>query len=245
MFGVAQLIRRGLARGYYRLVRHNYDHRLFARKNQTAAGVFTTYELAPRHRTDPMLAAMDADCAPDAVVYDVGANAGAYALGVTAEQPARRVLAVEPSPPAVAKLRANRRASGLEDRVWIEPTGLGTDTGARRFYESSLPELSAFGRASATRFGATVVATHEVPVCRLDDLVADYPPPDAIKIDVEGAGAAVLQGATSTLTTHGPTLFIEVHESFPDTVATMRTVLDDAGYRIEDGDGYWRCVPQR
>lgn len=230
-----------LHRGYYRVVQANYACELVVRTNQTAAGAFATYELAPRHASDPMLAAMDADCSADAVIYDIGANAGAYALGLTADRPDRRVIAFEPGPRAVRKLRANRAASTLEDRVTIRHCGLGDTSGQRRFYESSLPELSAFNRASATRFGASVTATHEVPMCRLDDLAAGLSPPDAIKLDVEGAGAAVLRGMQETLQTHTPAVFIEVHDSFPETTAAMRELLTDSGYHITQQDAYWRC----
>lgn len=243
MSGLRNLARGLLFRGYYRLVQYNYDRELIVRTNQTAAGAFATYELAPRHRRDSMLAAMDAHCAPDAVIYDIGANAGVYALGLTAAAPDRHVVAVEPGPRAIAKLRANRAASELDPQVSVCHCGLGAHSGQHTFYESTLPELSGFDRASATRWGATVAATHQVSVRRLDAIADSYPPPDVIKIDVEGAGASVLRGATETLQTHTPTLFIEIHDSFPETVATMRELLVNLDYEITQCDGYWRCAP--
>lgn len=243
MTGLRHLVHRLLFRGYYRLVQYNYRNELLVRTNQTAAGAFATYELVPRHRTDSMLAAIDAHCASDAVIYDVGANAGAYALGLTADAPDRAVVAFEPGPRAVAKLQANRAASGLESQVSLRHCGLGAHPGEHTFYESTLPELSGFDRASATRWGASVAATHRVPMYRLDDVVDSLHSPDVIKLDVEGAGASVLRGAGETLEAHTPTVFIEVHDSFPETVATMRELLVNLDYEITQCDGYWRCDP--
>ncbi|MFU8866890.1 FkbM family methyltransferase, partial [Natronococcus sp.] len=89
-----------------------------------------------------------------------------------------------------------------------------------------------------------VADVRSVPVRRLDDLESELPAPDAIKIDVEGAAPAVVRGARAVLERHGPTVFVEIHEDGlddDDVPAETRAVLEAAGYRIRDREGYWRC----
>ncbi|EMA37598.1 FkbM family methyltransferase [Halobiforma nitratireducens] len=254
----------GLAHvGYHRLSRVNYEHRGIARRNRTPAGSFRCYEPLNRHGSDAMLAELDATCGPSAVVYDVGANVGVYALGLVAAAPNRRVVAFEPSPAAADRLRANVALNDLEDRIDARTWGIGDEDGTRPFYRSTNPELSAFDRESARRYGASVADVRSVPVRRIDSVAASgasatsvtsdaadagdgtrLPPPDAVKIDVEGAAPAVLRGAKETFESHRPTVFVEVHEALGEHVPReTRGVLSDVGYAIDERTGYWRCEP--
>ncbi|WP_233255058.1 FkbM family methyltransferase [Halopenitus persicus] len=224
----------------------NYDRRLLAVPRTTPGGRIRTYELYNRHGRQAMLRALCARCGPDDVVYDVGASVGVYALAVAAGSPDRRVVAYEPAPPTVERLQANCERNDCGDRVTIRPVGLGATDGTRRFYVSTYPELSSFDRESATRWGASVAATEPVPVRRLDDETRDRPAPDVLKIDVEGAGAAVLRGARETLRTHRPAVFLEVHrEGLPgDRTAAIREELAAADYVIDEDDRFWRADPR-
>jgi len=76
------------------------------------------------------------------------------------------------------------------------------------------------------------------------------PPPDAIKIDVEGHELAVCRGANATIDTHRPLLVIEVHDlhdrpaSDQTAHATrLRAWLEARGYAITDRDDVWVCRP--
>jgi FkbM family methyltransferase len=232
-------------RAYFALVRRNYERRLLARPNWTPAGRFRSYDLVNRYRNDRMLAAMDTFCDPDAVVYDIGANVGMYTIALAVSAPDRRLLAIEPAPTTVEQLRANLACNGLGDRVEVRHCGLGETDGRRPFYRSTYPELSGFDRESATRWEATVADTVPVRVRRLDDVTETAPAPDVLKLDVEGAGPAVLAGGRETLREHRPALFVEPHaEQLPDDpAATMRSRLDEFGYRVEDCGAFWRCLP--
>jgi FkbM family methyltransferase len=231
---------------YDRLVGWNYDHRLFAASRPTPGGRIRTYELYNRHGRQEMLRAICERCGADDVIYDIGANVGVYALAVAAGGPDRRVIAYEPAPPTVERLRANRNRNDCGDRVTVRPVGLGATAGSRRFYVSRYPELSSFDRESATRWGASVAATTTVQVRRLDDEINDHPAPDVLKIDVEGTGAAVLRGARETLRTHRPAVFLEVHrEELPgDRTAAIRGELEAADYVVDERDRFWRAKPR-
>jgi len=232
-------------RSYYRVVAANYAHRWLSTENRTPAGRFDSYELLNRHGSDPMLADCDAYCGPEAVIYDIGANVGVYALALAADSPGRRLVAVEPTPRTCTHLRANVDCNDLGDRIEIIEAGVGDAEGTQQFFVSTYAELSGFDRESATRWEAEIAATVDVPVRRVDTIAADHEPPDAIKIDVEGASPAVLRGARETLATHKPTLFIEIHEEglSTDTGREVREVLDAVGYTITERDDYWRCEP--
>jgi hypothetical protein len=54
--------------------------------------------------------------------------------------------------------------------------------------------------------------------------------PDFIKLDIEGAEASALEGATETLATHRPNLIIEVHGA--DKEEKCISILQRFGYRI-------------
>lgn len=242
---IRSVLRRVAHESYHRLAGYNYRHTLVSRRNDTPAGSFRSYEPLNRHGDDPLLAAIDRSCGSDAVIYDIGANVGVYALALATDQPERQVVAVEPAPSTVDHCRTNVLRNSCGEQIAIEACGLGERTGTEQFYVSSSPELSSFDRASATRWGASIVRTVDVPVRTLDELASDHPLPDVIKIDVEGAAAAVIAGGRETIQDATPTLFIEPHSDGldDDPTAPLRTRLDAVGYTVADHGEYWRCVP--
>ncbi|SEH13379.1 methyltransferase, FkbM family [Natronorubrum sediminis] len=236
-------------RTYDRVAWANYEYELLARTNRTAAGTVRCYEPLTRHADDSMLEEVAARCGSTDVIYDIGANVGIYALALASGSPDRRVVAFEPSPSTCERLQANIRANALENRIDVRPCGLGAETRTRPFYVSTYPELSAFDRESATRWGASVTDVRSVSSYRLDDLVREddaLSPPDVLKIDVEGAAPDVLRGARATLECHEPTVFVETHDEglAGDVPAETATALESVGYEIDERDGYWRCSPR-
>lgn len=191
-----------------------------------------------------MLGMMGRECGDDDVIYDIGANVGVYALALARGHPGRQVVAFEPAPRTAGHLSRNVSLNGLSSTVDIREVGLGEERTEARFFVSTYPELSGFDRQSATRWGATVAKTVRVPVETLDAVAEKGPPPDVLKLDVEGATPRVLAGARETLVESEPTLYIETHdEGFEsDPVAETEQLLDELGYRSQKHDGYWRCV---
>ncbi|AFZ72978.1 FkbM family methyltransferase [Natronobacterium gregoryi] len=242
------------ARGFVHIVYHrlrelNYDYLRRSRRNRTPAGAFRCYEPVNRHGSDEMLAELDDACGPSAVVFDVGANVGVYALALTSDEPDRRVVAFEPASRSAKRLRANVRLNGLGARIDVQVCGVGDENAERPFFRSSNPELSAFDGASARRWGASVAEIRSSPVRRLDSLVLEnnLPSPDAIKIDAEGAAPAVLTGARDVIERYRPTLLIEIHEDGfkRDITGESRATLEAHDYAIDERDGFWRCEPSQ
>ncbi|ADJ16427.1 FkbM family methyltransferase [Halalkalicoccus jeotgali] len=238
---------------YYRLAGANYRYQLVATEKRVREGSFRSYELYHRHGNDWLLAALLDRCRDGDVVVDVGANTGVYSLSVAAEYPDATAVAIEPNPEIAGALRANVAASGFEDRIGTLELGVGAEEGSLPFYRSSYHELGSFNRFNAARFGAHVVGTETVPIRTLDALVSTgrVPPPDHLKVDVEGFGPEVLRGAREVLATHRPFVYVEPHARHagePDdrgeSAAGMRELLAGSGYAIIPGEDGWICLPE-
>lgn len=69
------------------------------------------------------------------------------------------------------------------------------------------------------------------------DFYASQRPPDVIKIDVEGAEAAVVSGMKDTLSSKKPIIYIEMHPTklsdFGNSVEDVYNILQDNEYEIE------------
>jgi FkbM family methyltransferase len=128
---------------------------------------------------------------PGAVAVDVGANLGYYTVLAGAAVGAEgRVVAVEPEPRNAALLEENVRLNGFDDRVEIVAAAAGEAEGSTLLYlgEANLGDHRAFDSGDGRK-------AIEVPIVALDDLPALAGRVDLVKIDVQGAEAAVLRGA--------------------------------------------------
>mgnify|MGYP000889151875 FL=1 len=161
---------------------------------------------------------MSALVRPGMVVFDVGANVGFLTLiAARLVGPSGRVVAFEPWPAASRILSTNLRANGM---AWVSvvPLALFDQDGPMAFVGQ---EATTLGRLATTLppSSSSDNASQQVDAARLDTWIAhegavpnvNLRPPDLVKIDVEGAEAAVLRGARQTIRSHQPTLLIELH----------------------------------
>jgi len=173
--------------------------------------------------------------APDDVLYDVGANVGAYSL-VAAKKPGggARVVAIEPSYTTMATLCANVIQNDLAARVTPLPVALAATTGMNVF---SLGNLEPGAARHALGYGEPEdgPAAYQQPIMtfRLDDLIEWFrlPLPNHVKLDVDGGELDVLAGASRTLASPAlRTVLIEV----PTSLSTAITeVLEQHGLRLD------------
>lgn len=174
---------------------------------------------------------------PGAVVYDCGANLGLYARYLTASLGAGRVVAFEPMPDNQTFLAANLALGGIADRVTVLPVALSDEDGMAEFQvddmqttSGTLSKVTGGGASEGRRNLELPPLTTRVPCRRLDTAVAEHglPPPDVIKIDVEGAEGLLLRGAANLLRDHSPRLLVELHGAA--VAREVVTLLDGLGY---------------
>jgi FkbM family methyltransferase len=172
---------------------------------------------------------------PGDVFYDVGANAGAYALisgQVCGSDGA--VVALEPMPGTFALLVDNVRINHLEGVITPLPIAVSSGTGLIDLHYTSLDVGSAF-HITGDRdpvYGREVIQTERVLSFRLDDLVTrlGLPAPNHIKIDVDGTEDEVLAGAADAL--RSPALrsvMIEIEDRMEERVLGL---TEEAGLRL-------------
>jgi FkbM family methyltransferase len=161
-----------------------------------------------------------------AVIYDIGANIGLYSL-VFARDAARRVHAFEPGSVAAHYLRLNVALNALAN-VDVHQVLVSDRTGTCRFVHDPVTTATSHV-AGAGEEGV------EVPCVDLDSYVAGkrLPPPDLVKIDVEGHDESVLQGMERLLDRQ-PIVFIEGAQRQANGASGSIERLARRGYEIWD-----------
>jgi FkbM family methyltransferase len=165
--------------------------------------------------------------ADGSVLYDVGANVGAYSLvAAAAGGPGSHVIAIEASPFTFASLCGNILLNDFTERITPLQLLLTERAGIRSFVFGSMMA----GEAShpGDSIGEPGLDLLAIP---LDEAVRILHLPDAthLKVDVDGGESAVLDGAAAML--RSPTLkhvLIEVEAGRTDLDHVERA-LGDAG----------------
>lgn len=150
---------------------------------------------------DAFLGAVLARCGVTCVL-DVGANGGQYGLQLRRHGYRGPIISFEPLPDAYGELARVAAADG----AWItHQLALGSATGemmlhvaANSVSSSLLPPGAEHVRSDPN---SRVESRVEVPVRRLDDVVASDLPPERVclKVDVQGFELSVLLGASGVL----------------------------------------------
>jgi FkbM family methyltransferase len=169
-------------------------------------------------------------------MVDVGANFGYYAVRCAeAVGPTGAVHAFEPDPTAHDLLSANAVANGLAGILQPHRAAVADHDGEVQFY---VAEEAAFSSMTATGRSATRDVLN-VPARTLDSFAAEQGITriDALKIDVEGHEAAVLQGAAGILAqSPDPLVMLEVSaKNLSDTARVALVAALDALYRAGFG----------
>lgn len=176
--------------------------------------------------------------APGDVFVDVGANVGMFAIDIARHVgPTGKVYAFEPAPDVAQQLRVNIEQCGVAGWVDVQQIALGSRSGLRVLRADPDHPLDSSKR-SLFVVGPAVC---EVTVRVFDDLVASNDVEvergvHAVKIDVEGAEADVLQGMEGTLKSCRPRLLvvetIEGHlRRAGSTVDDLHQLFEQLGYR--------------
>jgi FkbM family methyltransferase len=181
-----------------------------------------------------LIAFLLSELADGDVVADVGAHIGIHSLVLT--RAGARVIAFEPAPDSAARLRAAARANGLA--VEVVEVALGAEEGSVGLFADPRYDRADAGVLSVAGAGERVATARAMTLdsCGLDRL-------DVLKVDVEGAEAAVLEGARETLARLRPRAVVVEAKGHGDPVDT---ILGACGYAssglVLDSNALWRPV---
>lgn len=141
------------------------------------------------------------------MIVDVGANRGQFLLAALESCPDAALHVVEPQPSAMARLTSwlDRCARADRDRVILHGVALAGHEGEATLHVSWRDDNSSLLEPTDEQLrlfpDTGICGQITVPVTRLDRLLgASAVPPDSLlKIDVQGAEGAVLEGAAGIL----------------------------------------------
>lgn len=146
-------------------------------------------------------------------VYDVGAFHGLLTLFFASR--AKAVVCFEPNTHNHKRLTENLALNGIKN-VQVRKNGVGSRRETLRMVGNPLmPGGSSVDGKVVEEILRTGVETRveEISIVPLDEAIpeAALPPPDFIKVDIEGWEVEALRGARKTLATSKPALFLEMH----------------------------------
>lgn len=166
------------------------------------------------------LATLRAFVRPTDIVWDVGANLGIYARWLVAHLNARHVCSFEPMAENLPELRHNLALGKVTDRVTVVPWALSNVDCEVNFQVDDVQSASGAvnsvynGEACRARAALGLPPKIERVKSRTIDSIltaGELPPPDVLKIDVEGAERMLLDGGEAFFRRASPRLLIETH----------------------------------
>jgi FkbM family methyltransferase len=135
------------------------------------------------------------------VVYDIGCNVGTWSLLAKSVLPSCQIHAFEPL--LHHQMEFRKVFADMADVV-LHTLALGPENMSGSVRVTDFTDASSIlplTKEGATRFGTKETAQCETRVCRLDDyrLEANLPPPDLLKLDIQGYELQALLGAKECL----------------------------------------------
>ena len=179
----------------------------------------------------------------DSVVWDVGANVGTFSVAAATVANRGKVFAIEADIWLAGLLRRTAAEPAFAGRIQVIPCAVAAAAGVARFV------IAARGRASnaleisggrSQMGGARDIVL--VPTLSLDTLLESLSPPSFVKIDVEGAELAVLEGAKRLLREVRPSVYIEVDEASGEAVFALFAQLGYAAHDPATGHEVSGCI---
>jgi FkbM family methyltransferase len=162
------------------------------------------------------------------VVYDIGAFQGVLSLFFS--KSARHVVAYEANPRNFKRVLENIELNGIRN-ITVRNLAAGDRDGsvALVFDRVMTGAGSCDPRISEQIKSGQHSESVSVSMVRVDDDIRLHglPPPQLIKLDIEGAELAALHGLRQTLEQYRPALYIEMHGATEDEkIANARQLVD-------------------
>jgi FkbM family methyltransferase len=189
-----------------------------------------------------MQSALEELVQPGLTIYDVGANIGYVTLMLAKHADAQgKVFAFEALPDNVERLRRNVELNGFNDRVSIYAGAVAAGTGEVKFLVHASGGMGkAAGSAGRDEHYQREIT---VPGTSLDIFVYGQgnPPPQVVKMDIEGGEVLALPGMRRVLAEARPVMLMELHG--PESARSAWDLLTSAGYTIREmKPGYSRVT---
>jgi FkbM family methyltransferase len=197
-----------------------------------------------------LMTAIEQAVTPGSICIDAGANSGIFSLIMARKAgPDGRVYAFEPFPRAFHLLRRNTHANHLEDSIFAFPMALGDRAGTVKMYFPAGAELNNFGTMFIPKDPDLPITRNQVfdtvPVeqVRADDILPTGDKVSVIKMDVEGAEVAALDGMRRIMKKGRPTVFVEFNPGclLAQGAVQPKVLLErfwSAGYQIIELETY-------
>ena len=177
------------------------------------------------------------DRLPEAcTLWDVGANVGLYSI-YAAKKKNLQVIAFEPSVFNLELLARNLFLNDLQDKVTIAPFALSDGLGTSVMHMTSTEwggALSTFGKEVGSDGGPILeVFAFNTLGLSLDQAVSvlQLPPPDFIKMDVDGIEHFILHGGLEVLS-QVQGVIVEINDDFTEQAEQSKEVLERAGLTL-------------
>ena len=179
------------------------------------------------------------DCFPDnAVLWDIGANVGLYSI-YAAKKKNCKVVAFEPSVFNLELLARNLFLNKLQDQLTIAPFALSDGLGVSHMHMTTTEwggALSTFGKKIGWN-GESIkeVFAFQTFGVSLDQAVSvlHLPPPNFIKMDVDGIEHFILQNGPDVLgNIQG--ILVEINDDFTEQAEISRDALERAGLTLKE-----------
>lgn len=160
------------------------------------------------------------------IVFDIGAQAGFYTLlaaGLVGEK--GKVFAFEPVPDNILCLKKHIELNNYKN-IFVREEAVSDKSGIVYFERGKSNFTGRIGENGELKINAV----------SLDDLISQnkLPVPNVLKIDVEGAEAAVLKGASSTIKKYRPDIFLSIHgEEKSDELINF---FKNVGYNLQKAE---------
>jgi len=158
---------------------------------------------------------------PGAVVIDVGANFGYYALKLgCAARPAGHVFAFEPSPRTYTRLKSNIVLNRFETTVIAIPSALSDKIGLSYLTQPHDNSGAAMLSNSVGECVHVDTLDHFCQMYAVDEI-------SVMKIDVEGNELHVIRGGINSIKRYMPVMMIEFNASALERAGTSAGQLSD------------------
>jgi FkbM family methyltransferase len=175
---------------------------------------------------NPYLQGGHVEIQADAIVVDVGANIGDFAVQAARLCPRGRVIAVEPLVSAGAMIATQARLNGLSNVTWVRAQLSGTDGQAAAHQTANL-----YGSNDDNQAARILSLPRLAAELRLDRI-------DLLKLDCEGAEWDILP-ASEPILPRVRQICMEYHREGEWTPERLSQWLTNLGFQVTHQPGAW------